>query len=466
MVGPIPLAVAALVLASAGYQAILALAEGLYHFELLIASIPVVVICLAAGVLPTFYRREIGTGTVVAVACVAGWAQVLALAGSRPFHYFEPTTLLLSALPFVGISVVLLLGWAAGAGRWGKGLLLLATIVQLLTAWFVVSWSHKPGIDVYMFHQDSAAAILQGTNPYAITFPNPYLEPGGLPSRFYSLDVQQDGRVMFGFPYPPMSMWMYLPSYWLTGESRYAHAMAFALAGLGIGLVSRGRIATMAAILLLTAPAQWIVIESAWTEPFILLALVGVALAAIRAPMMLPVALGIFFSLKQYNIIFVPLLWLILPRPLAWGSSIRFFAIMIATGAAVSLPLAVWDWAEFWNSNVTIQVKQPFRFDAFSYLAIFANAHPLTWKPPGWWSAIAFLLLVPTWAALLWRMPRNIAGFTLAIGLTSIVFLFSNRQAFMNYHTFAAGAILLAVACIEAMRERESQTSPHPLPLP
>ncbi len=456
-----------LFLAVAIYQSILAVSEGLFQYECLLIAVNVIVLVFAAGLLPS--RRSLSDRTfgLSLLAIILAAAQMIVLGWSKStYYYVEPSGI---TIPFAGLCIVLGLGaCAVFIQKYSKRLLIAAGVVQLLVAVFVVRHSINPKIDVYMFHQESAQAMLDGINPYTITFANPYLEPDGSPSRFYSLEVQKNGRVMFGFPYPPMSMWMYLPSYWLTGESRYAHALAFVLAGVGIACVSRSRLATAAALLLMTAPAQWVVIENAWTEPFILVSLVGVALAAVRAPKLLPVALGLFFAMKQYNIIFVPLVWLILPRPLAWKTSFKFMSVIILTGAAVSLPLAMWDWAAFWNSNVTIQMNQPFRFDAFSFLAMFANSVPahiladgtkVEFDPPKWWSMIAFALLIPTWIVLLWRMPRNIAGFVMGIGLTSIVFLFSNRQAFLNYHTFAAGAFLLAVACMEAMRDVDRMLS-------
>ncbi len=456
----LPIVVVVLCIATGVYQGLLSITEGLYQFEGLILSIGIIIGIVGAVFLPSFWNRQIGLSALCFIAAIIAIGQFVVLPFAKHFYYFAPGSTWGYIVPAFGAGATLLSAVLYLTSRAsGRFVLVAIAVAQFVVAVYVIHHSLKPKIDVFMFHQESAAALLEGRNPYAITFRNPYLEPDGSPSRFYSLEVQKDGRVMFGFPYPPMSMWLYLPSYWLTGESRYAHAAAFALAGLGIGLVSSGRAAKAAAVLWLTAPAAWVVIENAWTEPFLMLALVGVALTAVRAPAALPVALGVFLSLKQYNIIFLPLIFLILPRPLAWGTTVRFLAITVITGAVVSLPLAVWDWAAFWNSNVTIQVKQPFRYDAFSFLALFANAQPSDFEPPKWWSAIPFMLVVPTWGLLLWRMPRNIAGFVLGVGLTSIVFLFFNRQAFLNYHTFAAGTLLLAVACIEAVNMRKAETN-------
>jgi hypothetical protein len=447
-----------LLVAAAAYQVLLGLSEGLFDSTLLLQAPLVILLAWVAALAPPRVgkltaRRLAGLG----VALLG--AQAITLGFTTHYYYYRPVAYSFAAAwpmgaTFAAAAVALLRGRA----RWG---LVIAAAVHVAATWWVVRHGMRPIIDVWVFHQDSAAALLRGENPFAITFPNVY----GHKNRFYSDEVQVDGRVLFGFPYPPLSLLLYLPSYALTGESRYAHALAYALCAVGIGLVSRRRGALIAAALLLAAPACFIVIESAWTEPFVLLMLVLVALAAVHARRWLPVALGLFFAVKQYNVIFVPCLFLLLPRPVVSRASLRFLGWMALTGAVVSLPLAAWDWPAFWNSDVTIQIKQPFRFDAFSYLALIANSKPGDFVPPGWWSAIPFALLVPTWAVLLWRLPRDVSGFTLGVSVTTIMFLFFNRQAFLNYHTFAAGALLLSVATIEANRRREDEVQP-PAPSP
>lgn len=449
--------VALLIIAAAIYQVVLGPSEGLFHYELLLCAVPLIVFAWASLIVRGKGASQ--TRSALMLACVAIVAQLIVVRFSRHFGYYIPRNAFDQWLPSVGIIAIAAIAMSSVClSRFGTRLLGLAVLVHLFVACWMIQFSGDPIIDVWIFHQDSAAAMLRGENPYAITFKNVY----GEGSVVYSAEVQKDGRVLFGFPYPPMSMWMYLPSYWLTGESRFAHAAAYALSALGIGFVSRRRLSRAAAAMLLTAPACWLVIDSAWTEPFLLVSLVGLALVALRAPAWTPVMLGLFLAMKQYNVIFLPLIFLILPRPLTLRATGRFFGIVVATGLAVSLPLALWDWAAFWNSNVTIQVKQPFRYDAFSFLALVANAKPAGFVPPSWWSGIAFALLVPTWAVLLWRLPRNIAGFVLGVSLTSIVFLFSNRQAFLNYHTFAAGAMLLAVATLDAITHRNDDPARNP----
>jgi uncharacterized membrane protein len=197
---------------------------------------------------------------------------------------------------------------------------------------------------------------------------------------------------------------------------------------------------------LATAPAVGHVIGSAWTESFLMLLLALATVCAVSRSIWLPVALGLLFAMKQYMVVFVPLLFLLLPQPLNLKTSTKFVLTMLITGAAVSLPLALWDWHAFWNSNVTIQVAQPFRQDAFGFLAVVFNEFNQTKLS----SSIAFWIMIPTYVVLLWKLPRNIVGFTIGLAIAAMMFFFFNRQAFLNYHTFACSALLIAVAAIEA----------------
>lgn len=450
-----------LLVLAALYQVIMGISEGLlYHYTYpLVLSIPIVIVGLWAILTPgATVRVSLRAIGVLAAFLIVG--QVGSMIWTKHFWYV-PDGIRVRWAPYLGMSLMML-----GAAlllvrerppRWGVWVI---AAVSLVTAFCVISRSPDPKIDVWMFHQESARALLDGRNPYAIDFINPYLGEDGKLSPFYSEEVQVNGRITFGFPYPPMSLWAYLPSYALTGESRYAHAAAYVLSGLGIALLSRSRLSLAAGLLLMTAPAQWVVIENAWTEPFLLLMLVGLALVATRCPKWTPVALGLFLATKQYSIIFVPLIWLILPRPLSWKGVLRFLLITGVTGAVVSLPLALWDWGAFWNSAVAIQMKQPFRYDAFSYLALYAHAQPKGFVPPKWWSWIAFALLVPMWALLIWRTPRNITGFVLGVTACMIVFLFFNRQSFLNYHTFAIGSMLLGVSLLARGAEQAGRERP------
>jgi hypothetical protein len=124
-----------------------------------------------------------------------------------------------------------------------------------------------------------------------------------------------------------------------------------------------------------------------------------------------------------------------------WKNTLRLWIPAAAAGAAVSLPLALWDWPAFWHDVVSLQTIQPFRPDALSYLAwvykISAVQLPV---------ALAFLAALLGVVAGLQRLPHTPAGFAGGVALVYILFIAFNKQAFCNYYYFVIGAMCCASA--------------------
>src|SRR6185437_7177466 len=116
--------------------------------------------------------------------------------------------------------------------------------------------------------------------------------------------------LLFGFPYPPLSLLLVLPGY-LLGDFRYAHLAATTLAGALIALSRPGRIATAAAALFLFTPRGFFVLEAGWTEPMAVLMLAALVFAACRAPRASPMIVGLLLVTKQYLVLAAPLVWLL-----------------------------------------------------------------------------------------------------------------------------------------------------------
>jgi hypothetical protein len=129
---------------------------------------------------------------------------------------------------------------------------------------------------------------------------------------------------------------------------------------------------------------------------------------------------------------------------MAWGLRIG------AVGLAITLPLALWDVGAFLRSVVTLQLSQPFRADALSYLAYFAKSavdHPPT--------VLAFAAAASAWGIALPKASRSPSGFAAALALVFLAFFAFNKQAFCNYYYFVIGAVACALgASQEELQER------------
>ena len=358
----------------------------------------------------------------------------------------------------------------AGAAAWGllgplrrKGLCVAILIVgYLISGHAVLAGRPAPSVDVVAFQQDACAALIQGRSPYSITFVD--LAPPG--THFYADGLSRDGRLLFGFPYPPLSLLAILPAY-LAGNFRWAGLIAMAIAGGFVALLSPGRRSFAAAVLLLTTPMGFFVVWAGWTEPLGVMLLTGVALAATRmradafaagpesilqgdAPLpsralhhvtwkrtiALTTALGLLLAIKQYMIILLPLLILLAPPGRRWRTAMSALAL----AAAITLPWVLADASGFVHSVVTLQLHQPFRPDALSLLA------PLAGRLPAW--AATAIPLAITVGTLLWLrrvVSPTPAGVMLGVAVLLLVFFATNKQAFCNYYHLALGAMCCAL---------------------
>ena len=317
-------------------------------------------------------------------------------------------------------------------GRAGRSCLLAMLLTHAALGAWVLHAAPDPGVDVVVFQREASRALHEGKNPYAVTFLNLYSNP----LKFYSPGALNEGRLNFGYPYPPLSLLLALPGY-LLGDFRYAQLIAMTAAGALIALARPGRLATSAAAVLLFTPRGFFVLEAGWTEPFAVLLLAATVFVACRRPRALPVPLGLLIAVKQYLSLAL-LLSPLLPagvrqkhRSLAWKA--------LGIAAAVTLPMAVWDLGAFVRSAMLLQFRQPFREDSLSYPA--AIYWSTGWRGPAW---VAFVLAAVAVAYCLRKCPRTPAGFAAALGLVCFVFFAFNKQAFCNYYHLVIGALCCA----------------------
>jgi hypothetical protein len=309
------------------------------------------------------------------------------------------------------------------------GLLLL---VAILGGWAILN-RPNPHIDVYVFQTDSSAALANGHDPYELTFPNVFAPDTSL----YAEGIVQDGRLQFGYPYLPETLFAVMPASLLHFDVRYAQLAAILGSAILIVAANPSSLGFAAAILFLTTPRLFFVLEKSWTEPIVLLMLSATIACAIRWPRLLPIMLGLFLASKQY-VPFAAILFFVGSRPMRQTILLLIKAGVVAL--IVTLPLVLWDLSAFWHSAIALQFHQPFRYDALSYLS---------WIGESSFSKTAVVLipfaaLLSSVALVLWR--RRSIGFAASVAFCFLLFFAFNKQAFANYYFFVIGAMACAVA--------------------
>jgi hypothetical protein len=346
----------------------------------------------------------------------------------------------ISAVAYL-LAALLALGLLERKRAWRFAAPIAVGLYLCLGVWLIHRAAPRPTIDVYVFQQEAARTLLHGGNPYAMSFDDIYRDTKPADRPVYADDLVRNGKVLFGFPYPPLSLYLSTVGYAATGDHRYAQLFALGGAALLIACARPGSWSSLTAILLLFAPRSFFVLCRGWTEPFAVLCLAAVAFCAIRYHKLLPVALGLLLASKQYLVLALPLVPLLVEAPNRWRNSIKLVVQAIAVAALVTAPFALWDPQAFWHSLVTVQKLSPFREDALSYLVWYFHQ---TGTKPG--ILPAFVAAVVAIALALWRGERSPAGFAAALALVCLLFISLNKQAFANYYAFAIGALWCALA--------------------
>lgn len=316
-------------------------------------------------------------------------------------------------------------------------------VVHVVVGVWLIRAAPTPRIDVFNFQQQAAQALLDGRSPYAMTFTDIYNtgQPGA--RAVYGADLVQAGRLDFGFPYPPLSLYLSTAGYALAGDHRYAQLAAMALAGLLIACMRTDWANLLFAAMFLFVPRGFFILGRGWTEPFVVVFLAATVYCALRHRKLLPIALGLLLASKQYLVLAVPLAALLVGRPFRWRPYLALVAKAGGVALLVTAPLALWNPPAFWHSLVTVQQHAPFREDALSYLVWF---HHLTGLKPG--VAPAFVAAGAAIGIALWRAERSPSGFAASVAMVYLVFIALNKQAFANYYYFVIGALWCAMGAM------------------
>jgi hypothetical protein len=333
-------------------------------------------------------------------------------------------------------------------------LLILLTFAFL--GFWVLSSGQRPRIDVWTAQMAGLDAIRHGADPWSSSFADVYHIPD-----LYAPGTVRDGIVHLGFPYPPLTVLLDLPGYVLFNDYRYSNLAAMILTAVFIAYAKPGRIGPLAATLFLFTPRAFLVLRNGWTEPQVAMLLSATVFCACRFPRAMPWVLGLFLVSKQYlPLAVLPAMLLIWPK---WNlrDAARLLGKAALAGAAVSLPLALWNTHAFLHSTFLVASGAKFRLDALSYFAYYANVRD--WTPPQWLGSVSFFAALATGGMTWRRAERSAAGFAAGVAIVFLVFFSLNKFAFCNYYYFIIAALCASVAATssQAQTAAKADSDPH-----
>ncbi len=329
-------------------------------------------------------------------------------------------------------------GRLAQAGSWSiktwKKLFWVAIVLHIVIALLFVNARSGDFIDVFLFQQDGAHALLRGIDPYTITHANIY--DANDAARFYPPGVVWGGRLHWGYNYPPASLFFALPGY-LLGDVRYSQIAALILSALLMVRIQPNRWTIGAACILLLSPLSFWVEMNSWIEPFVLFALTLTVYAAARRSRWLPLALGVFLVSKQFVVVGIP--FVLFLQPLDRKQNLKLLARTAAVAVLITAPLALWDLRSFIQGAVVLLLRAPARADSLS-LSVFVHLSPF----------VVYGLVASAIVFCLLAAARTPAMFAACFATVLLVWMFLNKMAFANYYFLIAHALWLAGAVSSA----------------
>jgi glycosyl transferase family 87 len=382
-------------------------------------------------------REAVLPQALLGVGCAAGLACHLF---TNPTFYADPRALQggFRWLALIALAVL-------SAYLWHLRPSLIRARFPLLLACFaamgllVIRASPKPWIDVWVFQQGAADAVLHGANPYSVSYQDIY---GPMALAWYAPELRQAGRVV-AYPYPPLTFLAEAPAFAAFGDVRYALLASMIGAAWLIARAAPGKLGELAAALVLFQPRTLLVVEQAWTEPLVLFCFALSVYAIVRGAhwALSGAALGLLAASKQYAVLFVVPLALSMPRR-------RGLWVAATVVIAVLAPFAIGDPAGFWRSVIRFQLLQPFRMDSLSLAPFAARLFGPAVQP----FALAGLALgAGVLAFCLRRHPDLPLACATAAAAWAAVLIW-NKQSFCNYWWLCSG-LLAAASAAPAARE-------------
>jgi hypothetical protein len=363
------------------------------------------------------------------------WSTTLFVAQPAPIRWIAS---LLGGLTVVVASMMTL-------GRYRRWMRLALLVSFLAVGSLTIASGGAEAVDVYVFQQLGSEYLLDGANPYSAQYPNIYSAAHA--ARFYGPGLADGDDLRFGFPYPPMSLFMAVPGYVGAGDYRFGLLISGAILLWILTKPDNGRLGQLAGALFAVFPLHSGLVgmlRSGWTEPFVALLLALVVVAIAVKSRWLPQLFGLFLASKLTLIVVAPLFFLVDGALFGKGGRAGRIMKILLAGALVSLPLAIWDWDSFWLSVVELQFFQPIRPDALSFTVWLSNRFGPS--PPSVFVVAPFLAAAIALIVVFRRPDRSAAGFAFACGFVAFAWLVLTKQSFLNHYYFSFAALLLGIA--------------------
>ena len=312
--------------------------------------------------------------------------------------------------------------------------------------------SVESGVDVGHFMRGATAGLLNGRNPWSMTFSHSFTDAEI--GKYLAPEYVQGDRIILGFPYLPGSVLGYLPGH-LAGDVRFVSVAALSVATALCWRMTSDVVGRVLVAGLPLTPLAVLVTTQYWVEPLLVLAVSLLAWAMTRGSRGWGVvSVALLLSVKQYAIFWLPLEKFVRHR-LGWRPLLG--GVLIAAVLVVAAFLS--DPGGFWEAVVRAQFVQPYRPDSLSLAVDLAEA-----GLPIHRTGMSVAALLAGFGVAFWvrsRAPESVTWTVLGIGMALLASVLLSKQAFANYYFLVHACVVLAIALWPAeLRADVSQVGP------
>lgn len=405
--------------------------------------------CISAGCL-VFAARQRLTGrvrsTIALEKLLAGALVFLLLTGlfDAPGYYlrnpaYRPAYIAIQLGLALAVTNVFLLLQDPGREFRHRVFLTGAVLGFGLRIWMITA-SPTPIIDVFNQFQESSAHLLHGLNPYSTPVTDP-LE-----------GIKNFGYHVTGYSYPPANLYAHVLSFAALGDIRYGYIACEIVAMVclySLAPKTQKPATELLILLFLFHPRGFFTIEQAWTEPLLVGSAAVFLWLAVKRPTswLVPVAFGLFLSLKQYLVFFAALFF---AMPKRCRLILPVSVIILLTW----LPFLIWDAHSAVQNGLLFQFRTSFRDDGLTLAsAIFRW---FGWESTKWVAiSVGAVAAAVTWKKL---QDGSIGGYLYSSLITTLAVFLCGSQAFCNYYYFL-GTLVLFLIAIRLPEESSAETS-------
>ncbi len=302
-------------------------------------------------------------------------------------------------------------------------------LVALLLRIFIVISSPKPFIDVFDIQKAAPRVLISGHDPYSVSF------------------LTWSGEYYNAFTYGPAVLLLDLPAVLILNDPRYT--MIFAEMGTALLLfimLKRNKYMPLATevipLLFLFQPRAVFAIEQAWVDPLVVFALtLFVYLLFFRKRLIVSsVVLGVAIASKQYSILLLPFL-----MKSRWYS-LKQLMVSLASALIVMLPFIVWNFRDFVNDVILLNLIIEPRYDSNSLNSLIHEM--LGVDIPTY---VYFALILLLFLTLFRKMTDKPYSIILAGALSTLGMFLLYKLAFLHYYYYAGSLVLISVVLLVVM---------------